>query len=285
MHLNAQAVRWSRVFFVLWNTKCAFLQSLQALKSEKVMEAEVQDLRAKLDTAAEALRKAEERALAGQFALEVMHEIRNPLEAVGYLMHLASQEDDQTVAREHLRQANEQMATVHQIAAQTLGFARMLPIPQQVDLIELTEAALRIHHRRITAQKIHLVRDFSEKAFAEIYTGEILQVISNLLANSLDALPEGGTISLRLRKRGSQVQLLVADNGHGMAPDHLARLFEPFFTTKRSRGTGLGLALSKKIIERHAGTISARSSHLPRRNGTTFKITLPVSLRDEANRS
>jgi signal transduction histidine kinase len=236
----------------------------------------IEDLRSKLSIAAEALRKTEERALAGQFALEVMHEIRNPLEAVGYLIHLANEEDEPAAVREHLRQAKEQMATVHQIAAQTLGFARMLPTPQEVDLIQLAEAALRIHHRRIREQNIHLVRDFSEKPFAEIYTGEILQVVSNLLANALDALPEGGTISLRLRKRGSQVRLLVADNGHGMAPEHVARLFEPFFTTKENRGTGLGLALSKKIIERHSGTISARSSALPRRNGTTFRITLPT---------
>jgi signal transduction histidine kinase len=241
------------------------------------MESDViQDLRAKLDIAAEALRKAEERALAGQFALEVMHEIRNPLEAVGYLIHLANEEDDASVIHDHLRQAKEQMATVDQIAAQTLGFARMLPLAREVDLIELTEAALRIHHRRITAQKIHLVRDFSKEVFAEIYPGEILQVVSNLLANALDALPEGGTISLRLRKNGTRIQMLVADDGHGMAPHHVARLFEPFFTTKENRGTGLGLALSKKIIERHSGTISARSSALPRRNGTTFRITLPM---------
>jgi signal transduction histidine kinase len=236
----------------------------------------IQDLRSKLDIAAEALRKAEERALAGQFALEVMHEIRNPLEAVGYLIYLADQEDELGQIREHLRHAKEEMATVHQIAAQTLGFARMLPMAQEVDLMELAEAALRIHHRRITAQKIHLVRNFSKGTYAEVYSGEILQVVSNLLANALDALPEGGTISLRLRKRDSHVQLLVADNGHGMAPHHVARLFEPFFTTKENRGTGLGLALSKKIIERHAGTISARSSALPRRNGTTFRITLPA---------
>lgn len=241
------------------------------------MESDViQDLRAKLDIAAEALRKAEERALAGQFALEVMHEIRNPLEAVGYLIHLANEEVDASVIHDHLRQAKEQMATVDQIAAQTLGFARMLPLAREVDLIELTEAALRIHHRRITAQKIHLVRDFSKEVFAEIYPGEILQVVSNLLANALDALPEGGTISLRLRKNGTRIQMLVADDGHGMAPHHVARLFEPFFTTKENRGTGLGLALSKKIIERHSGTISARSSALPRRNGTTFRITLPM---------
>jgi signal transduction histidine kinase len=256
---------------------------LEALKSEKAMEANsVQDLRAKLNVAAEALRKAEERAVAGQFALEMMHEIRNPLEAVGYLIHLANQEDDPNAMREHLRQANEQMATVYQVAAQTLGFARMSATPQEVDLVELAEAALRIHHRRIIAQKIHLVRDFSKETFAEVYTGEILQVVSNLLANALDALPEGGTLSLRLRKCGDHVQLLVADNGKGIAPDHLARLFEPFFTTKENRGTGLGLALSKKIIERHAGRIIARSSALPRRNGTTFRISLPTKRRAEA---
>jgi signal transduction histidine kinase len=247
------------------------------------MEADtVKDLRAKLDITTEALRKAEERSLAGQFALEVMHEIRNPLEAMGYLIHLANEEDDPKAVREYLCQANEQMATVHGIAAQTLGFARMVKTPEQVDLIELAEAALRIYQRRIAAQKIHLVRDFSKETFAEVHTGEILQVVSNLLANALDALPEGGTISLRLRKRGAQVQLLVADNGQGMAPDHVARLFEPFFTTKDSRGTGLGLALSKKIIERHAGRISARSSSLPRRNGTTFRITLPTTRQAEA---
>jgi signal transduction histidine kinase len=236
----------------------------------------VQDLRFKLDIAAEALRKAEERALAGQFALEVMHEIRNPLEAVGFLIHLAAHEQDLHVIHEHLSQAIKEMATVHGIAAQTLGFARMLPTALETDLTELAEAALRIHHRRITAQKIHLVRNFAKDTFAEIYSGEILQVVSNLLANALDALPEGGTISLRLRKRGSHVQLLVADNGQGMKPEHVARLFEPFFTTKESRGTGLGLALSKKIVERHAGTITARSSALPRRNGTTFRISLPI---------
>jgi signal transduction histidine kinase len=284
VHLSNEAVRWATRSISAMTPMGS--PELLGLKAENAMQSDVvEDLRSKLNVAAEALRKAEERALAGQFALEVMHEIRNPLEAVGYLVHLATDEEDPAAVREYLRQAEEQMATVHQIAAQTLGFARLLPTPQEVDLIELAEAALRIHHRRITAQKIHLVRDFSEQAFAEIYTGEILQVVSNLLANALDALPEGGTISLRLRKRGSQVQLLVADNGQGMAPDHVARLFEPFFTTKQDRGTGLGLALSKKIIERHTGTISARSSHLPRRNGTTFRITLPVKLTNEAAHS
>jgi signal transduction histidine kinase len=244
----------------------------------------IHDLRVKLDLATEALRKAEERALAGQFALEVMHEIRNPLEAVGYLLYLALSEKDLDAVNAHLRQANEQMATVHQIAAQTLGFARSFPTVLETDLNELAEAALRIHQRRITEQKIHLVRDFSEKATAEVYTGEILQVISNLLANALDALPEGGTISLRLRKRDNRVQLLVADSGHGMRAEHITRLFEPFFTTKQNQGTGLGLALSKKIVERHKGHIHARSSVLPHRSGTTFKVTIPAQMRTDVPR-
>ena len=244
----------------------------------------IHDLRVKLDLATEALRKAEERALAGQFALEVMHEIPNPLEAIGYLLYLAQTEENHEAVRVHLRQVNEQMTTIHQIAAQTLGFARSFPTALETDLIELAEAALRIHQRRITAQKIHLVRDFSEKATAEMYTGEILQVVSNLLANALDALPEGGTISLRLRKREDRVQLLVADSGHGMRAEHVARLFEPFFTTKQDRGTGLGLALSRKIIERHRGHIHVRSSVLPHRSGTTFKVTIPAQMRTGVTR-
>jgi C4-dicarboxylate-specific signal transduction histidine kinase len=142
------------------------------------------ELRVKLAAATEALRKAEARALAGQFAIEIMHEVRNPLEALGYLLHLAAQEDDLETIRAYLRQANEQIATVSEIAAQTLGFVKNAPRPHQVDLTALVEAALRIHHRRIATQKIHLVRDFEDDVTAEIYSGAILQVLSNLLANA-----------------------------------------------------------------------------------------------------
>jgi signal transduction histidine kinase len=233
------------------------------------------DTEARLAVATEALRKCEERSIAGQFALEVMHEVRNPLDALGNLLRLAEDEDEIASVRSYLSQANEQIATVHQIADQTLSLARSQAIAKEVDLADLAEAALRIHHRRIQSQRIHLVRDFSKDVIADVYTGEILQVVSNLLANALDAMPDGGSISLRLRKRSGRVQVLVADSGHGMQSEHLKRLFEPFFTTKEDRGTGLGLALSRKIIERHNGTIVARSSVNPKRSGTTFSISLP----------
>ena len=105
---------------------------------------------------------------------------------------------------------------------------------------------------------------------------ELLQVLSNLIVNALDALPSKGQLSLRLRRRGSGVHIVIADNGHGIKAEHSDRIFQPFFTTKGERGTGLGLALSRAIVERHRGKISMRSSVQPGRSGTMFRIRLPA---------
>ncbi len=112
--------------------------------------AEVSELKAKLAIATDRLRKSEERATAGQLALEVMHEIRNPLEALGHLNYLALKCADQSVkVREYLTRAEEQLATLNRIASQSLGFARSLSSPRPIDLVTVAEAALRIHQRTI----------------------------------------------------------------------------------------------------------------------------------------
>jgi signal transduction histidine kinase len=141
--------------------------------------------------------------------------------------------------------------------------------------VALCEATLRVHHRRLAAKKIHLVRDHCEAAIATVRTGEILQVFSNLIGNALDALPEEGSICIRIRKRDGKICIVIADNGHGISRENLGRLFQPFFTTKNDQGTGLGLALSKKIIERHGGSIRVRSCVHSGKNGTTFVMRLP----------
>ena len=107
------------------------------------------------------------------------------------------------------------MATLNRIVSQTLGFARTLSVPKESDLVDLTEAALRIHQRTIQAKKIHLVKDLPLGITAEIRVGEILQVVSNLIVNALDALSGDGTLVVRLRKRRDHVHILIADNGHG----------------------------------------------------------------------
>jgi signal transduction histidine kinase len=168
------------------------------------------------------------------------------------------------------------MATLAHVASQTLGIARISHVPKPIDLVALAEAALRIHQRAIESKKVHLVKDLPKGIVVPVYTGEMLQVLSNLIVNALDALPTDGTLILRLRKRRGEVQFVIADNGHGIPAEHRNEIFEPFFTTKKDRGNGLGLALSKKIIERHRGRISIRSSVRPGKSGTTFKISLPA---------
>ncbi len=237
----------------------------------------IADLQAKLAVAAEALRKSEERATSGQLALEVMHEIRNPLEALGYLVHLTQDNaEDPERVRHHMHVAEEQIAALNDIAGATLRLARASPTPRPVDLSVLAEAALRMHQRAIESKRARLVKDLRGELVAEVCTGEMLQVISNLMVNALDAISEKGTVCLRLRKCGGKVRIVVADNGHGIPREIIGQIFTPFFTTKEGRGTGLGLSLSKKIIDRHKGTIRMRSSVRPGRSGTAFQISLPA---------
>ncbi|MGA9984376.1 MAG: ATP-binding protein [Acidobacteriaceae bacterium] len=239
--------------------------------------ATIADLQSKLAIASEALRKSEERATAGQLALEVMHEIRNPLEALGYLFHLTLQDADDTErVRHHMHVAEEQLAVLNDIAGGTLRLARASPNPRPIDLSVLAEAALRMHHRAIESKRAHLVKDLRGEPVAEVFAGEILQVISNLMINALDAIPENGTVCLRMRKCSGEVRIVVADNGHGIPGEIIGQVFTPFFTTKEGRGTGLGLSLSKKIIDHHKGTIRMRSSVRPGRSGTAFQISLPA---------
>jgi signal transduction histidine kinase len=175
--------------------------------------------------------------------------------------------------------AEEQMATLSQIATGTLRLAKDCPSPQPVSVSVLTEAALRIHQRAIDAKRAHLVKDVRGEIIIEAYTREILQVVSNLIVNALDAILEDGTLHLRVRKSGGRVRIVIADNGHGISKENVAQLFQPFFTTKGGRGTGLGLCVSKRIIDHHNGTIRVRSSVCPGRSGTTFQISLPAQSR------
>jgi signal transduction histidine kinase len=232
----------------------------------------------RLSLATQALAKAEERAIAGRVALEVMHEIKNPLEALGYIAYLTAQDaEEPEKVRSYMVLANEQMDTLSEIAKNTLGFAQTSTRPRNMDLVVVAEAAIRIHQHAIKRKRIHLVTELPESVIAEVNTGEMLQVVSNLIVNALDALPGDGVLRLRLRKRPGKVEFVIADNGSGIPPDHEEAIFQPFFTTKADRGTGLGLALSKRIVERHRGRIRVRSSVRPGRSGTIFKISLPLS--------
>jgi signal transduction histidine kinase len=212
-------------------------------------------------TKASGAQPVEDRSSAAQLALEVMHEIRNPLEALNNLVYLAlNPANDLATVREYLRLAQEQAVTLNGIAHQVLGFARSSGSPKPAKLATVAEAALRIHQRTIEAKRIRLVSDLPDDLVAEINTGEVLQVVSNIIHNALDALPPGGTLRLRLRKHRGEAQFVIADNGNGIPKEHLTDVFQPFFTTKGEKGTGLGLAISKAIVERQQGKLRVWSS-------------------------
>jgi signal transduction histidine kinase len=178
--------------------------------------------------------KADERATAGLLALELMHEIRNPLDALDNLIYLSLQKagEPETV-RGYLRLAREQTATLSQISATVLDFARCSLLPKSTCLVAVPEAALRIHQTTIEGKRINVVKNLPESLNAQVHSGEILQLVSNLIANALDAPPLEGTLWLKLQKRRDQVHLVVADNGHEYPANPSLRFFSRFSRRKK----------------------------------------------------
>ncbi len=227
----------------------------------------------------EFLERSDQQTTAGQLALEMMHEIRNPLEALCQLAYLTKAEaENPAQVRMYMGLVDEQIDTLRHVISTSLGFAKSYGQPKSTDLVGLANAALRIHQRRIDVNQIHLVRKLPPDLVTALHAGEMLQVLSNLIVNALDALPADGTLHVRLRRCDSCLYILIADNGHGIPEQHLDAVWRPFFTTKGECGTGLGLALSKRIVERHHGTIAVRSSVRQGKSGTVFRITIPTSL-------
>ncbi|GEM_PF-2369412 len=122
--------------------------------------------------------------------------------------------------------------------------------------------------------KYTLNRDLKLDAMVDVDSSEIREVLTNILLNALDAMPNGGSIFISNRINGDSIVLFIRDTGAGMPADVLSKIFEPFFTTKGDAGTGLGLPLSKKIIENHGGNIKVNSEI---NVGTTFIITIPIA--------
>jgi len=148
---------------------------------------------------------------------------------------------------------------------------------------DVADSVLSVFQGRITNARVTVERGFRAAAPIRIFEGEIRQVISNLIGNAIDAMPRGGRLLVRLRQgtnwstgeRG--VVVTLADSGEGMTKQTLARLFDPFFTTKGLTGTGLGLWVSKEIVDRHNGSLLVRSSQSPRHRGTVFTLFLPFN--------
>ena len=234
--------------------------------------------------AQEALLRAEKLAAAGRLAATIAHEINNPLEAVTNTLFLARTHAQVTPAlRELLQLAEQQLSRVAGITRQTLGFFRGATEPTTTDVATILNDALELYEAKIHARNIRLVKQVRFNGPIHARPGELRQAFSNLVANSIDAVPEGGDLVLRV-SRGRDwrscmpgVIVTVADSGPGIQPHHRQHIFEPFFTTKSDVGTGLGLWLTREIVLRHSGRIRVRTNSQPGRSGTTISIFLPTA--------
>jgi PAS domain S-box-containing protein len=227
----------------------------------------------------QSLLQAEKIAATGRMAATIAHEINNPLEAVINLLYLLRAKITDDEGRGFLATAEDEIGRVSHIAKQTLGYYRENAAASLASVSDIAEHALTIYEPRCTAANIVVRRSIGPSAKVMLRRGEIMQVISNLIVNSIYAMPFGGTLSVSVCDASTAkdgIVLTVEDDGVGIAPQDLPKVFDAFFTTRATVGTGIGLFVAKQFVEGHGGRINIESNSASDRHGTTISVFLPL---------
>jgi PAS domain S-box-containing protein len=263
-------------------TRCPVLLSVSSLRNRRgeIVGASTiaRDISAEKQSE-EAMRRSEKLATTGRLAASIAHEINNPLEAVVNLLYLARH--DSSHAAEYLTRAEREVGRIAQLAQQTLGFVRHSSSPGWMDPAIIMDEILQLYASKLERRKICVERRYRDRCQISGFSGELRQLLANLVVNATDAMEERGSLHVRVSRARDWpsdregVRITVADNGTGIPQDQLRRIFEPFYTTKRDTGTGLGLWVSRGIIEKHGGSIRVRSRSDGKATGTVFSIFLP----------
>lgn len=229
-----------------------------------------------------ALLQSEKLAAVGRLASSISHEINNPLEAVTNLLYLVQRVGGlPEEARSYLSLAQDELVRVSQIATQTLRFHRQANKPTRVTAAQLVDAVLNLFAGRLLNSGIHVEAGYSTAALILCFENDIRQVLNNLISNAMDAMRTGGRLFVRAHDAVNPVtgevgvRITVADTGTGMSANTQRRLFEPFFTTKELNGNGLGLWISREIVDRHCGRLTFRSKQGEVLHGTVSALFLP----------
>jgi len=217
-------------------------------------------------------------AATGRLAATIAHEVNNPMEAIKNAIYLlaGSMPDTASPVYNILKSETERVA---RIVRQMLGLYRNTEQVKPVNVNMIIEDTLLLLNRQLQRANIEVESDLGVLPDAVIAADQIRQVLSNLVINSKDAMPNGGKLIIRSRHFSNPddlqgwVRILIADTGTGVPPEMIRSIFEPFVTTKGEKGTGLGLWIVKGIIQNHGGKLSLKSKP---GKGTVFKIDLPV---------
>jgi PAS domain S-box-containing protein len=233
--------------------------------------------------AEQALLEAEKLAAMGRVAGIIAHEINNPLAAITNLFYLLrthpSLDDD---ARQIAEMAEQQLERVSHITRQTLSFYRESKQPIDIPVTDLIEDVLALQEITLKNSGIQVKKEYISPCSVKGFPAELRQVFLNLIGNAVQAMPHGGMLCVSVREatdwsrepmRGTAVSIM--DTGAGVHPDDVSKIFQPFFSTKSTKGTGLGLWISKGIVQKYDGRISFRSHRRAESCVTCFRVFLP----------
>ena len=254
------------------------------------LDAKVAERTQELQDAQRQLVQAEKLATVGQLTASIAHEVNNPIAVIqgnlDLLRELLGPEGAARVAPE-LKLVDAQIERMRLIVTRLLQFARPAEFAgyvQPVDPQRMLEDCLVLAGHQITRAGVQVQRHFSATRQPALNPQELQQVLVNLLVNALHAMPGGGTLTLRTADVGegeeAAVAITVQDSGPGLAPELLGQLFQPF-VTRRKEGTGLGLWISRQIVERYGGALDAANAP-PQNNGAPGGAVFTVRLRAEA---
>jgi signal transduction histidine kinase len=227
----------------------------------------------------QSLLQAEKIAATGRMAATIAHEVNNPLAAVMNLLYLLRPKITDDEGRGFLATAEEELGRVSHIAKQTLGFYREHAAASLASLSDIAEHALTIYEPRCTAADITIRKSIAPSTKVVLRRGEMMQVVSNLIVNSIYAMPQGGTLSISVcdaSSEGNGVVLTVEDDGVGIGQKDLPKVFDAFFTTRATVGTGIGLFVAKQFVEGHGGNINIESDGESGKRGTAVRVFLPL---------
>jgi signal transduction histidine kinase len=219
----------------------------------------------------------------GRLASTVAHEINNPLESVTNLLFLArSSQSLDSETQMYLATAERELARLSNITRLTLGFVRTSASADETEVAEVVNDVLSIFNHRFDTKNVKVERQYEPEVSITIAPHELRQIVTNLIANAADAVGlEHARIRIRIAREGEKAVLEVEDNGEGIDPDHLPRIFEAFFSTKEEVGTGIGLWVTRELVEKNGGRIFARSSTekaLPSGASTQFRVEFPATV-------
>jgi signal transduction histidine kinase len=256
------------MFFVLAR------QAVVAMENARLYE-DLRNYVKRVEDSQQALLRVEKMAAAGRLTASIAHEVNNPLQSVQNCLHLAGHDSvSPEKRREYIELAKKELDRLMKTTQRMLDFYRPGAVRvEQVDLLELLDHVLSLTSQQMSQKSLTVTTNLPE-SLPLIYavSSQIQQIFFNLILNALDAVPEGGELTISARAVENGVELMFQDNGPGIPEDRRENIFEPFFSTKEG-GTGLGLTVSYNIVTAHGGTLDLIQGS---GSGACFRLFLPM---------